>query len=99
MPAPGFYHQLRTGTLTALVRRRKIIEEKIEDQEIKRRIVALYTYYVVKEGVYYNVRKEKSLLALVGERRTEVRQALRKAKIRFRKDPEKAILAAVDYYN
>jgi hypothetical protein len=99
IPAPGFYHQLRTGTFTALAKRRKWIEEKIEDHEIKRRIAFENRYYLVKEGVYYGLRKEKSLLALMGERRTEVRQALRKAKARFRKDPEKAVLTALDQYN
>jgi hypothetical protein len=99
MPVPGFYQQLRRGKLTILAKRSKLIEESIEQQEVKRWFTDVNKYYVVKDGVFYSPRKEASLLTLLGEHRTEAKQAFRKAKIRFRKAPEQAILIIADYYN
>lgn len=99
MPGTGFYQQLRTGTISVLAKRRKLIVEEIDQLQVRKRVDSLNRYYLVKDGVYYNPRKLKALLTLMDEHRTDARQALRKAKIRFRRTPELAILTAVDIYN
>lgn len=99
LPETGFYQQLRTGKLTALAKRKKWIEEEIDQLELKKKFVPVNKYFLVKEAVYYSPRKEVSLLALMDKRKTEAKHALRKAKIRFRRAPEQAILTIVDFYN
>jgi hypothetical protein len=56
-------------------------------------------YYILKEEVLYPVSDEKSVLALMKDRKTEVQKYLHQNKIKFRKNPEVAMITMVDYYN
>jgi hypothetical protein len=98
-PAPGFYQQLRSGVLTVLAKRSKWINEQIEYGKMEWKFETVNKYYVLKDGVYYSPKNESTLLALTGERKREAKQALQKAGIRFKKAPERAIVAVADYYN
>jgi hypothetical protein len=95
----GYYDLLCSGTVTLLCKRIKIIEESIVDLSIVYTALEKDRFYIIKGGVHYPVGNLNSLLALLKDKRKEIRQDLRKKKIKYRKDPERALVSAVQYYN
>lgn len=94
----GFYDEVYKGRLNVLVKRGKFIEESIKD-ELEREFVQLDLYFIQKEGVYYQVKNYKGLLTLLKDRSKEIKQYLRKSRIKYRKRAESAIVKAVEYYD
>ena len=96
--ATGFYDKLYSGKLMVLAKRTKRIEETVTDKVIQK-VTEKNFYYVYNGKEYNHVRSFKSLLSNVKDRSKEVRQYLRKSKIRYRKDRENAIVKAIEYYD
>ncbi|WP_276480482.1 hypothetical protein [Paraflavitalea pollutisoli] len=94
----GFYDQLYTGPTSVLSKRSKIIEETVKET-LERKFLEQYSYYVFKDGSYHTVRTQKGLLSLLKDHAREVKQHLRKNKIKFRKDKENAIVQAAIHYD
>jgi hypothetical protein len=96
--ATGYYDFLHEGDIELLVRRTKRIEETVTDR-VTQRIAAKDFFYIHKDGVYHPVRSLKGLLSVLKENSRNIRQELRRQKIKFRKNREKAILTAVKLYD
>jgi hypothetical protein len=94
-----YYDLLCSGKVTLLSRRIKIIEESIADLQIVYTATENDKYYLVKGGVSYPFGNLNGLLDLLKDKKKEIRQDLRKKKIRYRKDHERALVAATQYYN
>ena len=99
LPPAGFYQQVRSGPLTVLVKRTKWIDEQVQSGKLELKFLSANRYYVRKDGAYHNLRREADLMELLGERRKEAKQTLQRAGIRYKKNPELAILTIADYYN
>jgi hypothetical protein len=95
----GYYDVLVSGAIGIRVKRTKGIEEFMSVQEYTRTAVEKDHFYMVKGDVYYPLGSVFSLLSQMGDKKRAVRQYLRKAKIRLRKDKEVAIVKAAEYYN
>ncbi len=94
----GLYDQMYAGPTTMLVRRHKFIEETVKDV-LERKFVEQYSYYLFKGSKYHIIRTRKGLLSLLKDRAREIKQHLRKEKLKFRKDKENTILQAAIYYD
>jgi hypothetical protein len=94
----GFYDELYTGRLNLLVKRGKFIEETIKD-EVEREFIKYDLFFIEKEGTYYAIKNYKGLLTVLKDRSKEVKQYLRKNRIKYRKDRENAIVKATVYYD
>jgi hypothetical protein len=94
----GFYDEVYKGRLNVLVKRGKFIEEMVKD-ELEREFIQLDLYYIQKAGVYHQVKNYKGLLTLLKDRSKEIKQYLRKNRIKYRKGAENAIVKAVEYYD
>ncbi|MFL5748787.1 MAG: hypothetical protein ACJ751_29210 [Niastella sp.] len=94
----GFYDKLYTGNTKVLVKRRKFIEEIVKE-EIEREFIATNPAFIQKEDSYYAIKNYKSLLTVLKDKAPQVKQYLRKNRIKFRKDPENTILKAAVYYD
>lgn len=94
----GFYDELYTGNTKVLVKRRKFIEEIVKD-ELEREFIEVNPVFVQKEESYYFIKTYKSLLTVLKDKAPQVKQYLRKNRLKFRKDPENAILKAAEYYD
>jgi hypothetical protein len=94
----GYYDFLYEGNVMLIAKRTKHIDETVTDK-INQKIVVKDFFYVIKDKVYYPVKSYKSLLAIFKDRSKEIRQDLRKNKIKFRKTREAAILRAVKFYD
>jgi len=94
----GYYDELYSGRLKVLAKRGKYIEETIKD-ELEREFIQKDLFFIQKEGTYYAIKNYKGLLAILQDRSKEVKQYLRKNKIKYRKGPEYAIVKATAYYD
>jgi hypothetical protein len=98
-PSAGFYQQLVQGKLTALSKRTKMISERIEDRTVLRKFEETVKFYLLKDGIYYPVRNKEDILTAVKDRRKDVQQFLSGKELKYRKDPEKTIIAVAEFYN
>jgi hypothetical protein len=94
----GFYDELYNGNTKVLVKRGKFIEETVKD-EIEREFIIKDADFIQKEGSYYAIKTYKTLLTVLKDKAPQVKQYLRKNRIKFRKDPENTILKAAVYYD
>jgi hypothetical protein len=94
----GFYDEVYKGRLNVFIKRGKFVEETIKD-ELEREFIQFNLYFIQKEDVYYQVKNYKGLLFLLKDRSKEIKQYLRKNRIKYRKGPENAIVKAVTYYD
>jgi len=94
----GYYDEVYAGRLKVLVKRGKYIEETIKD-ELEREFIQKDLFFIQKDGAYYAIKNYKGLLALLKDRSKEIRQYLRKNRIKYRKGAEYAIVKAAAYYD
>jgi hypothetical protein len=95
----GFYDRLAEGELGILVRRAKLFEEQVNEMQLRQRFVETTTYYALKGDSYDIIKNKASLLNVVGGKKKEIQQHLRKKGIKFKSNRELALIAAADYYN
>ncbi|HKC36246.1 MAG TPA: hypothetical protein VKB95_09295 [Chitinophagaceae bacterium] len=95
----GFYEQLCKDKIALFAKREKKIIEKNAFPQVDMLVKSINTYYIRKEAVYYNLKNKAGLLNILNSRKKEILQYFKKNKIRFNDDPEKAMIAAVEYYN
>jgi len=94
----GFYEELHKGPrVTLLARRKKFIEEKVTDQ-LEQRFILSEFYFIHRDDTWYVVRGFKSLLQILHEHAREIRQYLKKNKMRYRKHREAVIIMAVQHF-
>jgi hypothetical protein len=94
----GFYDELYKGQVTVLVKRVKIIEETVKD-EVERRFISQDLFFIKKDGTYYAIKNYKTLLQALNDKAKEIKQYLRRNRIKFKKDRENAIAKAAAYYD
>jgi len=94
----GFYDEVYKGRLTVLVKRKKFIEEHVKD-ELEREFSKDDHYFIVKDDTYYAIKSYKTLLTVLDNKTTGIKQYLRKNRIKYKKDPETAIAKATAYYD
>ncbi|MHA4807137.1 hypothetical protein ACX0G9_03475 [Flavitalea flava] len=95
----GYIDLMSQGRLTLKAKRTKKIEESIEGMTLIHTIVPKDYFYVVKDSVTTEISNQRSLLALMADKKKEVKQFIRANKIKFRKDRENAIVSITGYYN
>jgi len=95
----GFYDQLYKGKIALLARREKRILEQYSNIQINKVVISRDIYFIKKEGVYYTIKNKSSLLAILKGKKKEVQQYLKTNNIKFKREPEKAMIMAVRYYD
>jgi hypothetical protein len=98
LPA-GIYQELVKGNLSLYVKRSKTIKENVTPGGVEKRFVDKNSYYVLKSGVFYPIKKEGSLLDLIQDKRSEIKNHLKEKELRFRNDPEATLVEITRYYN
>jgi len=97
--APGIYEELNRGEISLFVKRSKFLVENIVSNALERKFVDNNKFYVLKDGQYYLIKKQKDLLRLLDGRKAEISSRLRSAGIRYKSNRELAISKMVAYYN
>ena len=95
----GFYEQLYKGKVGLFAKREKAIIEKHGSQQIDNVVVSTNSYYVMKKDIYYKFKNERSLLKILNDKKKEIQQYFKKNRIRYKDDPERSMVMAIEYYN
>lgn len=99
LPPPGIYHEVQKGKMSLYIRRSKFIHETTSLSGIERRFLSRDSYYIVKDGICYPVKKRKDVWSLVKNKKGEIRSMLKKKGISYRGNTETALVEIVTYYN
>lgn len=94
----GFYDELYTGTTRVLVKRSMFIEETVKET-LERKFVNIKRVYLFKDGQFHIIRSKGALFSYLKDHAREVKQFLRKQKLKFRLDKENTIFRAAAYYD
>ena len=95
----GFYEQLYKGKVGLFAKREKAIIEKHGSQQIDNVVVSTNSYYVMKKDIYYKFKNERSLLKILNDKKKEIQQYFKKNRIKYKDDPERSMVMAIEYYN
>lgn len=95
----GIYEELVKGKVSLYVKRSKLIEESIVMNELVRKVAEKNFFYVLKDGHYCPVKKQKSIMQLIADKRNAVNSSMKASKIKFRSNPELAMIRIVELYN
>lgn len=95
----GFHRVLVEGTVTIYQRHVKIIKEEVKGDHIELNAETINRYYALKDGRYYAIGKQQSLLNLLKDKRQAVQQHLRSQGVKFKREPERAITLMATFYN
>ena len=98
-PSRGFYQELYSGKTTLLAKRVKILEETVTDV-LEQKFVPKNFYYIQKNNTWYAVKSYKELRkGILKEKSKEIRQYLRKNKIKYRKERERALILSLQQFD
>lgn len=95
----GFYDQLYKGKIALYAKREKRIMEKYANIQISKVVISENVYYIKKGGVYKTVKNKSSVLSVLKDKKKEVQQYWKTNNIKFKREPEKAMILAVRYYD
>jgi len=95
----GIYEQMAIGKTSFYILRSKFVKEAIIDLELHREFISNDAYYIVKDGAYHLVKKQKDILSLLKDKKKEIKKDLKKQQLRFASAPEEALTEMVTYYN
>lgn len=96
--ATGFYEELYRGKLVLLAKRQKLLEETITDK-VEQRFTPKNFYHLYRNNTWHTVKRYKDLAEILKEKAREIRQYLKKNKVKFRKEKERALIMAVQYFD
>ena len=95
----GFYDQLYKGKIALFAKREKRVLEKYSNIQISKVVISQNVYYIKKDGVYYTIKNKSSLFSVLKNKKKEVQQYLKANDIKFKREPERAMIMAVKYYD
>ena len=95
----GFYDQLYSGKTGLFAKREKKILEKYSNVQINKVIISENIYYIKKDSVYHTIKNKSSLLTVLKNKKKEVQQYLKTNSVKFKREPERAMIMAVKYYD
>lgn len=95
----GFYDLVHVGKIQVLVKRSKETLKEVNTGFALTVLKQKNEFYLIKDGIYLPVTNQSSLLKALGSQQKEIQDFLRKSKVKFRKDPESAIIRTVKYYD
>jgi len=95
----GFYDELYNNKLRLLARRTKNIQEESSLQAVSSVFVPKTEYFLKKGTVYYNVNSQGKFFDVLKDRKKELKQYVKDNKIKFRDNPEQAMVTLAAYYD
>jgi hypothetical protein len=95
----GFYDLLYDGNTKVYCRREKLLQRKIESDDIIERFDERNLIFIMNNGVYHAVRSKRSVFDVLNDRRQELKSYMNDNKIVYKADREKAIVQLTRYYD
>jgi hypothetical protein len=97
--SPGFYDLLYNGPTQLLAKRVKKIAINSSVSQGVGQFEYKVTYYIRRNGLYQPIKNGRTLLASLEDRKKELAAYIKAQKLRFKPDPEPAIVAVARYYD
>ncbi|GAB3770212.1 hypothetical protein GCM10028818_07630 [Spirosoma horti] len=91
----GFYEVLYNGRAKALSHRVKTIHEDISSGTYRADYVQKDRFYILKEGLYHEVKSKRSLLNLFPDQAKNLRKYIRTNKLKFTEDQRETAVTQV----
>ena len=95
----GFYDQLYNGKSKVYAKYSKSYRETLQAPNVIPSFDESVRYYVVKDGNFHVVKTKGSVLQVLSDRKSELKNFLRKNRIRYNDDREKAIVRLTEFYD
>ncbi len=95
----GFYDQLYDGGVQVLAKRVKLIHEQISSGQVERHFYGRDRHYIRKGNQFYPVKGKGSVLSVFDDRKRELQRFLREQKIRYKQNPEAAMVQLARRYD
>ena len=95
----GFYDQLYNGKSKVYARFSKAYRETLQAPNVIPSFDESVRYYIVKDGNFHVVKTKGSVLQVLSDRKSELKNFLRKNRIRYNDDREKAIVRLTEFYD
>ena len=95
----GFYDELYHHKLRLLARRTKNLQQEASGLVIDNVFISKTSYYLKKGNTYYNVNSQGKFFDVLKDKKKELKQYLKDNKIRFRDNPERAMVTLAAYYD
>jgi hypothetical protein len=95
----GFYDLVYDGRTQVLVKRSKGTLKEVSGGFFIKILKQKNEFYLMKEGIYIPLKNQTSVLSALGNKQKELQEFLKKSNVKFRKDPENAIVRMVRYHD
>jgi hypothetical protein len=95
----GFYDLLYDGDTKVYCRREKLLRRKVESHDILETFDERNRIFILKSGIYYPVRKKRSVLDVLEDKKSELKSYMKDNTIAFKADREKAIVQLAKHYD
>ncbi len=95
----GFYDKIYGGKSAIFVKRKKFVKETLEYSAIINEYKEVNTYYVFFQDKYVLVEGKNGVLKLFGSKKSEIKAFLRKNKLNYTSDFEKALISTAAFYD
>lgn len=96
---PGMYQKIGTGIMRLYINRFKFLEEQVTQSGIERKFYEKDKFYIVKDGVSSNIRNKRDIWNLTKDKKSAIRNDLKRKKLKFKKQPDATLIEIVNYYN
>lgn len=97
--APGFYELVYDGRTRFYVKSRKEQQERNTVTELLRTFEEKKTYFIYKGGTYFVVKSKKSVLAVLEDRKSELKKFIKQNRLSFSKDRIKSLTLITQHYD
>lgn len=86
-------------SISLYAKKRRLLNETPTMHGLERKFTNSAQYYLFLNGAYYLVKSKNDMFALMGSKRREVATELRKNKLKFKRNRERALITASKIYD
>lgn len=94
----GFYDLIHDGKSKIYVKKIKNMQQVIDNKMVRYYFIPKTYYYIERDQKYSTISSEKSFLSYFNDKKVELKKLLKEKKIKFRKQPEVAMILMASYY-
>ena len=94
----GYYVRMYNGETQVWKRKVSFLTSRIVDQKVDYLFESNVKRYILVDGTYYPVTNKRSVLKLFASQKKELKRMMRSTGLKYKDDPEKAIVAIARYY-
>ena len=97
--SPGFYDQLYSGESKVYAKYAKNYREELEATRVIPQFDETVRYYLVKNGVFTVVKSKASVLQVLSDHKSEIKNFIRKNHIAFKGNRDQALVRVTQFYD